>query len=264
MTYGWPTDFPAVCSSGDYTKTGLMRHPHFEAAKKMGDRSAARILVTDLIDRNAVWAFGRRHSNARLIVVGRNLDCNQVPCAFAETVAEITGLPLDMGCVKKSNQAKHTGKSSMWRLLDRPKLEGWARTGASYILLDDVITQGGSVSELRQHLMRQGCRVVGIATLAHTRSVNFSDGIHVAQKPETRMSLTDKFNERELYDVLMDADVYEGNFSALTESEARLLLYYKNIESLKQAVDEERRRIYANSNVMGTEPSKAASRPAAR
>ena len=235
MTYGWPTNFPAVCSSGEYAEIRLMEHPLFAAAKKMGDRDAARKLVAHFINRDAVRLFGRRQSRARLLVAGRISDANQIPIAFAEAVSGITGCPLDMG-VSKVNQAKHTGKGSMWRLLDRPRLEGRVRTGASYILLDDVITQGGTISELRQHVMRQGCRVVGVAALAHATSRNFGDGVHIAQRPETRMALVGKFKEGELREVLADAGVYGGNLSALTESEALTLMYYKNIDSLKKAI----------------------------
>jgi ribosomal protein S18 len=234
---------------------------HANAVLQQGDRAAARGLVADLIDANAVKSFGRLHHNARLLVAGHDMDANQLPLAFAEAVRDITGLTLDMGLVKKANEAKHTGKGSLWRLLDRPKLEGRAKTGATYILVDDVITQGGTISELRQHVMRQGCRVVGVAALAHAMSERFGDGIHIAQQPETRMALTKKFGEEALCGLLVEAGIYEGNFSALTDSEAKAMLYYKNIEALRRAVAEERARILASRSTAEAVAPKGVGRP---
>jgi hypothetical protein len=241
MTYAWPTNFPAVCSS--LAVGGLMGHPCFEAAKKQGDLKAARELAADLLDAAALRAFARRHANARLISVGGLPgDANQIPRAFAEAVAGATGLGLDFG-VTKANSPKHTGSNAIRRFMSRAEFEGRAVAGATYIMLDDVMTQGGTISELRQFIQRGGSRAVGVATLAFTASRNFSDGIHLAPTPGTRREVAERFEEKGLRELLASHGIYEGNPDAMTESEARLVLRYDSLEKLAGAMGAARKEM---------------------
>ena len=238
MTYAWPTNFPPVCTKARVS--ALMRHPSFKDAKLGGDFEAAERLVYDLIDVQGLRELSYRNVGARIVVVGGGpADTNQIPRAYAEAVSRVMECPLDLG-VLKANSPKHTGKSAMRRFLSRAEFAGRITRGATYIAVDDVMTQGGTVSELRQFLQAQGSRVVAVATLAFTDSSVMSDGIHIAPTADTRRKIASQFPADELKALFLSNGIYQGNPLALTESEARMVLRYKTIEELRGAIDIER------------------------
>lgn len=237
MYHPWPSKFPLVTSTRAVGE--LMRHPDFDAAKHNGDRAAADRVVSALIDPNAIAALARTHRGARLVVVGgASTDANQIPAAFADAVARISGLPLDRGLLRV-NSPKHTGKSAIGRFIARAKFAGSLQPGANYIALDDVMTQGGTISELRQFINRNGSRLVAIATLAHTKSTVMSDGRQIAPTAETRARLVAQFDPKRLQHVLRQFDVYEGDILSLTESECLMLCRFKTLEELETALKTE-------------------------
>lgn len=213
-----------------------MKHPDFNAAKKGGDDEAADRLVRSLTDVADLRTLASRHPGSRLVCVGTGEgSANRIPQAFAGFAAEVTGLPLDTG-VLKGNSPKHTGKSAVQRFVARAAFEGSITTGANYIALDDVMTQGGTISELRQFLQRQGSRVVAVATLAFTNSTVMSDGLHIAPTMATRRALIGRFGISDLTAALTEFGIYDGNPFALTESEGRMLLRFESTAAMRAAL----------------------------
>lgn len=240
MSHAWPTNFPPVCAT--VPVGALMRHPRFNAAKRCGDFEAARQIVSDLPDWKAVEKAGMRFAmqRARLVVVGADPAApNQIPRAFGERLAAITGCPVDNG-ILRSNSPKHTGKSALARILARAQYAGTLRRGAHYVAVDDVMTQGGTISELRQFINGHGARMIGVMTMAFTNSTVMSDGLQVAPSIETRRLLATRFKDVELSALLADFGIYAGDVGALTESEARCLLRFPVLERLREALDETR------------------------
>lgn len=234
MSYAWPTNFPAV--SATVPVGALMRHPDFNAAKRCGDIEAARRIVSELPDWAAIEKVGRRYAmhRARLVVVGADPAApNQIPRAFGERLAAITGCPLDNG-ILRANSPKHTGKSALARLLARAQYAGTLRRGAHYVAVDDVMTQGGTISELRQFINGHGARMIGVMTMAFTNSTVMSDGLQIAPSVETRRLLAATFDDAELSSVLADFGIYAGDIGSLTESEGRCLLRFPSIERLRE------------------------------
>lgn len=242
MSFAWPTKFPPVACVVPVPV--LMKHPDFDAAKKRGDAAAAKRLVEALAQPEPFRKLAALHPNARLICVGGDdaTAANQIPGAFARYAADVTHLPLDAG-VLKANSPKHTGKGALQRFLSRAQFDGQISTGANYIALDDVMTQGGTISELRQFLQRQGSRVVAVATLAFTDSTVMSDGQHLAPTVETRRALMGRFGLSALGQLLDEFAIYDGNALALTESEGRMILRYQNLDVLRLALLEEKAKL---------------------
>jgi len=237
MYYPWPSKFPPVASTRSVGE--LMRHPDFDAAKHGGDRAAAERLVADLLDPDSVAALVRAHRNARLVVVGgATSDANQIPAAYADAITKLSALPLDRS-VLRINSPKHTGKSAVGRFIARAQFAGALRAGANYIALDDVMTQGGTISELRQFITRNGSRLVAVATLAYTKSSVMSNGLQIAPTAETRARLIAQFNPKQLGALLKSYGVYDGDILSLTESESLMLCRFKTIEQLDSALRSE-------------------------
>jgi hypothetical protein len=240
MAHSWPTNFPKVSSTR--TVGELMKHPDFDRAKHCGDRAAADRLVADLIDPEAISRFAQSHRNARLVVVGgAPTDSNQIPAAFAEAFEKASGLPLDRGLLR-TNSPKHTGKNALGRFRARAMFAGGLRPGANYVGLDDVMTQGGTISELRQFINRSGSRMVAVATLAHTRSSVMSDGLQIAPTLEVRQKLKESFDLKQLGGLLKKFDIYGGDVFSLTESECRLLCRFKSLVEIEAALLDEAER----------------------
>lgn len=222
MVWPWPKGFPAIYST--VTVDQVMAHPDFRAAKH-GDREAAARLADAIADRAVMVEVGRRYPGAGLVVVASADDeGNQIPLAFAALFARESGLQLQLGVVKV-NRPAHTGRGAAYRFAHRAEYAGVLRPGRNYILLDDVATQGGTISELRQWVYRQRAAVAAIATLAYTpgRKATVSDGRTLAPSQSTLAKLHAAHGIANVGAMLSSLGIYEGNVYCLTESEALLI-----------------------------------------
>lgn len=223
----WAADFPNIIPMS--TGRAVTSHADHQAAKA-GDRDAAARLVMDLAKPDRLREIASRHPSAIVVPVhaeeasGRN----RIPSKFADYFGHITGLEVDEGIVQ-AGKVERTGKGLWYRMAFRPRFEGRVQEGREYILVDDVVTGGGSLSELRQYIESRGGKVVAISTLGYAK---FSTKIALSEK--TRLALVDKFGETALREFLASENLYGGEIGALTESEARALL---NVGSLDAARD---------------------------
>jgi adenine/guanine phosphoribosyltransferase-like PRPP-binding protein len=55
----------------------------------------------------------------------------------------------------------HTGASGFVRLANQAIFKGRVESGLHYVLIDDFIAQGGTLANLRGHVLAQGCQVIG-------------------------------------------------------------------------------------------------------
>src|ERR1700680_3134063 len=94
------------------------------------------------------------------------LPTNALPFAFAEYLSIKLGCPVNETIIQSARVGR--GKLTMWmRFLCQPSFEGAVATNRPYILLDDVITTGGTFAALRSYIIRNGGTVAGTTALAH-------------------------------------------------------------------------------------------------
>ena len=86
-----------------------------------------------------------------------------------------------------------------------------------YIIVDDVVTLGSNLIELKKYIERAGGEVVGISALAGRTGVN------ITLKKDTLKSLYDKFEKKELNDVIKEIGLANGA-EELTEQEAKFFI----------------------------------------
>lgn len=162
-------DFPDVLRNGNLG--GLKQQPEYMAAKS-GDSEAAlnlvsRIIRTDFVE--AVSRFGASQTKPVLLPVlaAESVGRNKIPLMLAETLSARLGWRTESGVVQIS-RAMHTNSGADHRLVSRSLFDGEIDPDAGYILIDDTLTMGGTLADLRGFIMSRGGQVIGAAVaVAH-------------------------------------------------------------------------------------------------
>lgn len=231
----WRADFPKLFAHT--TIAAMKRHPDYQAAKN-GDVQAAERFVAAMVKPERVRELARRYPAAIVVPVteiestGRY---NAIPRALATYIAREGNLHMDMHIAQIS--AQHRGdKDAVGRLLTRKEFAGEVQQGATYIMVDDVATQGGTFHELRHYLANNGADAVAAASLAFSRGNNI-----IPIQEQIVNELAGRFGRERLEDFLTDNNI-SGTLEALTEGEGRAICRFKSFESLKDRVAEAERQ----------------------
>lgn len=224
----WDEDFPGVTIHTNAQK--LMGHPD-HALAKAGDEVAAQRIVDDLIKPDRILKLAQDYPEAKLVPVhaeeasGRN----RIPAAYAQTVSDITGLELEDQIVSVS-RSHHTGKDSLTRFMSRAIFEGEIEPGQEYILVDDMLTMGGTFSELRHYIENKGGKVVAATSLGYSRW-----GPVLGLRRSTLDSLIERFGRENLTDFIREHGI-AGTPEALSDGEGRYLLSFKSLDTLRDRI----------------------------
>lgn len=161
----WPEDFPDVVL---HTRLGdATGHPDYKAAKN-GDELAARRLVADVLSKDAIDKIRRIIGKREVLLTAVHAEeasgRNKIPQAMADMLGHILHQHVDDNIV----QAVRVGRSGMdgfARLANQPSFAGEVRRDAHYFILDDTLTQGGTLAGLRGYIEAQGGQVIGASAL---------------------------------------------------------------------------------------------------
>ncbi|MBP5788484.1 MAG: hypothetical protein J6Y19_11805, partial [Kiritimatiellae bacterium] len=212
----WPADFPNVVVHT--TRQAVeRRHATDFARAKAGDVEAAARIVRSVVKPGRVKEIAARHPGAIVVPVHavEAAGNNKLPAVYAELFEE-AGLSV-CGDIVQTVHAHHTGADAFDRLLRRAEFDGPVETGREYILVDDHVTQGGTLNELRHYIEERGGKVVEITTLTASKGSTI-----MPIKQATIDALRAKFGP-ELEHGLAQASI-AATPEALTESEGRYLL----------------------------------------
>lgn len=208
----WPADFPRVPFAAPLQSAS--KHPKYEAAKA-GDVEAARELVADIVSDESIQAIEDMLDGRRPTVVPVLADeatgHNKIPLAYAAHVAKALGLPVEGGIVQ-SVRAKRTGTGADHRLANHAVFDGEVAAGTEYLIVDDTMTMGGTLANLRGHIDANGGTVVGATTLT-----GFGDSGQLALTDKMRKALWAKHGKA-LDDYLTEEFGY--GIDSLTQGEA--------------------------------------------
>ena len=104
---------------------------------------------------------------------------NALPVQYMARLGMVLDAEIDSEIVQKARVGR-TKLKEFPRFLCQPCFDGAVRRDAAYILVDDVLTTGGTLAALRSHIIRGGGKVAAITTLAHGsgqwRDLALSDG----------------------------------------------------------------------------------------
>lgn len=233
MRSDW-NNFPDVVLM--HSKSTISGHALYQAAKG-GDLTAAVALVDDYLNDGALDEIGKLlapHENVRLLPVhavemsGRN----KLPAAYAAWLEQTFGLPVEYGIVQ-ADKVGRTGADGFERLVKSVRFDGKVAAGQKYLLIDDAVTQGGTIADLRGYIESSGGIVVGVtALMGKPHSARLA--ITKPTLGQLRKSLGRDFEA-------WWQEQFGYDFSKLTESEAR----YINKQITRSGVDAVRDTIIA-------------------
>lgn len=160
----WGNSFPAVVN---HTSSAVARqHLDFHAAKH-GDYDAALRLVNDLVKDEKIADIARRYPDSHIVYNHKlqGSDINMIPAAYAAKFSAI-GMKVEHNIIAVTD-VSHTNASDIARISRRMRFEGDIIRGADYILLDDFITSGAELRDMRDYVQSKGGNVVMMTTFGH-------------------------------------------------------------------------------------------------
>ncbi|MBK8906980.1 MAG: hypothetical protein IPM60_03485 [Rhodospirillales bacterium] len=224
----------------------IKRHPDWKAAKA-GDADAAFRLVRDMVRDDVIEAIRVRLAGRRPIIVapikaearGGGAG-NIIPDAYAQVLGRRLGLDVDTDMVQVVSGRTGLGRDQ--RLVARTQFNGRVEPGRDYLLVDDHVTMGGTLADLRGHIEAHGGRVILATTLSASR-----DSARLAPSPAMLARLRGKFPELPAW--WRERFGYE--LEGLTDAEARGLAAYPSFDAI-------RNRLAAAAEAGGAPPLRGA------
>lgn len=215
---GWKNGFPDVVTAH---KPGVLRdHPDYAAAKA-GDATAALRVARDVVTPDFVKSVRDaipEGSEPIIVPVAAREAAgeNEIPHMAAKVLGHELGLKVSDG-IMQADKVSRSGSDSMRRLANQPAFDGPVERGKDYILLDDTLTQGGTLAQLKTHIEREGGNVV-LATALTGKDYSRK----LALDPDTLRKMRGRFGSIEGW----WKQQFGHGFDGLTESEARAALTF--------------------------------------
>lgn len=244
----WPANFPpvtghvsvrelhaAASASGEVLDASGDSAAYRDAKAGRSDEAALRV-VRAVVNSEKAMALARQFPDAILLPVhAEELEGpNVLPVAYASHLQTLTGLAVD-DMIVQSSRVFHTRGRALDRLVSMPTFAGPVQTARPYVLVDDVVASGSTLSALHRYLRSHGGRVVGATVLAVADHPSSGSGAQLAQTPDTAAALRRAFDARALRAVFLgcEIDLYPEE---LTNSEARNLLALRTIDAVRNRI----------------------------
>jgi hypothetical protein len=219
------------------TESTIKKHPDYIAAKA-GNITAAKALIQSVLSNEAIDKIRKFVLDSQLkttpqilgVFALESAGINRIPAVMADLLSEKLNLPTASSIVQ-INQVSHTGASG-WRRLAFPALfDGIVTEKQHYIIADDFIGQGGTLTNLRGYIESKGGRV--LLTTALTGKP-YSAKLTVSL--ETLSALRKKHGDLEPW----WRETFGYDFACLTESEARYLERAEDADTIRNRLAEAR------------------------
>lgn len=215
----WEDNFPTVYG---HTSVSYLKHcSGFEEAKH-GDIQAAFSVVNMCIKSNRITELKERYPSAVLLPIVAN---NKLPEAFAQKI----GMEIHTEVYTLESQSRKT-LSAMERLLHKPCFDGRINEGVDYVIVDDVVTQGGTISALRKYVILNGGTVAAVTALAFS-----TDSQIIAPDIQDIYNLINKFTFTLIIDIIKKYNIANDVWE-LTRSQVRYLLRFEKIENIIDSI----------------------------
>lgn len=213
---GWEADFPDVVTA--HRPGRLSAHADYAAAKA-GDDTAALRVARDVITPEFVQDVRTAvpEGSKPLVVAVQSQEAtgnNRIPRMAAEVLAQRLGLQVSEDIVQAAKVNRSAG-DALHRLANQPPFTGKVEKGRDYVLIDDTLTQGGTLAQLKTHIEDNGGKVV-LATALTGKDYSRK----IALNSQSLADVRERFGSIEPW----WRDQFGYGFEGLTESEARTIL----------------------------------------
>lgn len=213
---GWEADFPDVVTA--HRPGRLSAHADYTAGKA-GDDAAALRVVRDVITPEFVdnVRAALPQGSKPLVVAVQSQEAtgnNRIPRMAAEVLAQRLGLQVSEDIVQAA-KVDRSGGDALHRLANQPPFTGKVAAGRDYVLIDDTLTQGGTLAQLKTHIEDNGGKV-GLATALTGKDYSR----RIALNTQSLADVRERFGSIEPW----WRDQFGYGFEGLTESEARTIL----------------------------------------
>ncbi|OBU70241.1 PLxRFG domain-containing protein [Stenotrophomonas maltophilia] len=213
---GWEADFPDVVTA--HRPGRLSAHADYAAAKA-GDDPAALRVARDVITPEFVQDVRAAlpEGSKPLVVAVQSQEAtgnNRIPRMAAEVLAQRLGLQVSEDIVQAAKVNRSAG-DALHRLANQPPFTGKVEMGRDYVLIDDTLTQGGTLAQLKTHIEDNGGKVV-LATALTGKDYSRK----IALNSQSLADVRERFGSIEPW----WRDQFGYGFEGLTESEARTIL----------------------------------------
>ncbi|MFB2863093.1 LPD38 domain-containing protein [Aeromonas sp. MdU4] len=225
----WKEGFPEVILHGrlgDATS-----HPDYEAAKG-GDDAAARRLVREVLSPDAIRqlkeVIGSRSAIALGVHAEEAVSRNAIPSAMADILGKVLSIEVDLE-IMQSAKVGRTAQDGFGRLANQPGFNGPVRKDKPYLIMDDTLTQGGTLANLKGYIENRGGEV-----LATTALTGKQYSAKIAIDSSTLEQLREQYDGTGLEAWWQNRFGY--GFDSLTESEGRYILRAKDADKVRDRV----------------------------
>lgn len=230
----WDRNFPDAVVM--YKGNDVQKHDDYVAAKAGDIDAALRLLADTVKDEDLAKIAKITYKKERVIVVAVHAEelagRNKIPIAYAALLEQRLGFELDMDIVQ-TQKVNRGGSSGVERLIKTVPFQGHVEKGRHYFLVDDTLTQGGTLASLKGYIETNGGIVIGVSALMGKQY-----SAKLSPSPET-IALLRQVTGAEFERWWQNEFGY--NFEKFTESEAR----YLNTLIRKSDVDTVRGQIIA-------------------
>lgn len=219
----------------------LKKHPAYQKAKA-GDGEAALKLIVDLVLEDFAAHYSRFDENCIFVApfAREASGDNAIPQVFAELAAIICGAVADQDIVQVT-RVYHTGADPMERLALRPTFDGVVKSGGHYVLVDDVLSLGGTLAELADYIQEKGGVVKDMLLLVNAGR---NQSIH-PNKSQLRI-----LNERYAHDI---ENIFGIAVDALTANEAGYLVGFRSADEIRNRLVKAKQEINLRLRSKGIE-----------
>ena len=229
VRYPWDT-FPPVWIHAN--ESAVKQHHAYRTAKS-GNPDSAYLLVDSLLNPMIVEQLATTFDKQKPILVSAHaiegMGVNAIPEALASTLAQSVGWTADSGIIQ-TNIVGHTGADGFSRLARQAMFDGKVSAGRCYLLVDDFVGQGGTLANLRAHVIQGNGTVLGATALTGKfYSANLALTSHTLK--HLRLKHGEKLEQWWQLKFGFGLD-------RLTESEARYLLNTPNVERIRNKITE--------------------------
>lgn len=230
----WDKNFPTIIQQTNIQT--LRSHPDYKNAKSGSVRAADRVMG-DLVKEDKVNEILNRNEDAIIapILSVEETGMNKLPYSFAKKISRQHGNKI--APILQTNKTFHTDSKAAERMFRKPTFKGKVEKGKKYIIVDDVVTSGSTVTALKEYIESKGGKVVRVASLANAHSATLGWSGQLAILSDTKKLLINKFNTSKLNSLLLQYGIAE-TYKDLTNSQGRYIASFATLDRFRTAISD--------------------------